>query len=61
MNNQFKLILFFIGFIMSENWIVQWNYKLYDYKKLIRDYKNNNHSGIIYQPKKCSMCFIIFE
>ena len=44
-------MIIIINLLMSKNWIVHWNYKLYDYEKLIRDYKNNNHSGIIHQCK----------
>ena len=44
-------MIIIINLIMSKNWIVHWNYKLYDYEKLIKDYKNKNHSGIIYQCK----------
>jgi len=36
---------------MTLLWQVTWNSKLYDYEKLINDFKNNNHSGIIYQCK----------
>ena len=36
---------------MSKEWIVHWDKCLYNYKKLINDYKNNNHSGIILQCK----------
>ena len=34
-----------------KEWRVSWNDKLYNYEKLIHDYNNNNHSGIIYQTK----------
>ncbi len=32
-------------------WKVTWNPKLYDYQKLIQDYKNNQHSGYLKQSK----------
>ena len=36
---------------MVQIWKVSWNKKLYDYKKLIQDFNNNHHSGIIFQSK----------
>ena len=36
---------------MTQTWKVTWNSKFYDFEKLINDYKNNNHSGLIYQSK----------
>ena len=36
---------------MTKTWKVSWNSKLYNYKKLISDFKNNINSGIIYQSK----------
>lgn len=36
---------------MTQIWKVSWNAKLYNYEKLINDYLNNKHSGIIYQSK----------
>ncbi len=36
---------------MVANWKVSWNSQFYNYKKLISDYKDNKHSGIIYQSK----------
>ena len=32
-------------------WQVTWNPKLYNYKKLIDDYQNSRHTGIIKQSK----------
>lgn len=36
------------------NWQVTWQKKLYDYKKLIEDYKNGRHTGFIKQSKGMS-------
>ena len=36
---------------MTTIWKLSWNSKFYNYKKLIQDYNNNKHSGIIFQQK----------
>ena len=40
-------------------WKVTWNPKMYDYKRVINDYRNNKHCGFIKQSKGMSLMRVL--